>query len=91
MFVDITSVEHNEKKNTVTIEGTDLDSVLLNSWKSEIESPVQFKFDLTQPGPRVYLYKVIKSNVKSFNTLEDGLMALTGKMINLSSNFRAKG
>ena len=76
MFIDITSVTHNSKKNTVTIEGINLDSALLNSWNEEIEAPTSFKFDLTQAGPRIYLYKVIKSNIKEFKTLEEGLEKL---------------
>lgn len=57
MYVDISSVTYNAKKNEAIIEGIDLDSVLLNDWNKEFsfKSEVTFKFDLTGKGPRIYL------------------------------------
>ncbi|MCR5746910.1 MAG: hypothetical protein K6G03_04325 [Lachnospiraceae bacterium] len=90
MYVDISSVSYNAKKNEAIIEGIDLDSVLLNDWNKEFsdKAEVTFKFDLTGKGPRIYLYKLLKSQIKAdCKTMEEMLMALTGKITNISSNF----
>jgi hypothetical protein len=93
MYVDINSVSYDAKNNLAIIEGIDLDSVLLNDWNQELsnKAEVTFKFDLTGKGPRIYLYKLLKSQVKEeCKTMEEMLMALTGKITNISSNFISK-
>lgn len=93
MYADIQSISYNAKSNQVIIEGIDLDSVLLNDWNQEFsdDAEVSFKFDLTVKGQRIYLYKLIKSQVKEkYSTLEEGLMALMGKITPISSNFIVK-
>ena len=93
MYADIQSISYNAKSNQVVISGIDLDSVLLNDWNQEFsdDAEVSFKFDLTVKGQRIYLYKLIKSQVKEkYNTLEEGLMALVGKITPISSNFIVK-
>ena len=92
MYADITAVTYNRKKNEVILEGIDLDSVLLNDWDNEADrAEVTFRFDLTGKGPRIYLYKLLKNQVKSeCRTMEDMVMALTGKIVNISSNFVQK-
>ncbi|MBQ8946463.1 MAG: hypothetical protein IJ058_06550 [Lachnospiraceae bacterium] len=93
MYVDINSVSYNAKKNVAIIEGIDLDSVLLNDWNKEFsdKAVVTFKFDLTGRGARIYLYKLLKSQVKEdCKSMEEMLMALAGKITNISSNFVAK-
>ena len=87
------SVSYNRKKNEAIIEGIDLDSVLLNDWNKEFsdKASVTFKFDLTGKGPRIYLYKLLKSQVKEeCKNMEEMLMALNGKITNISSNFIEK-
>lgn len=93
MYVDINSVSYDAKNNLAIIEGIDLDSVLLNDWNQELsdKAEVTFKFDLTGKGPRIYLYKLLKSQIKEeCKTMEEMLMALTGKITNISSNFISK-
>lgn len=90
MYVDITSVTYNAKNNEAIITGTDLDSVLLNDWNKEFpdNAEITFRFDLTNRGPRIYLYKLLKSQVKEeCKSMEDMLMSLNGKITNISSNF----
>ena len=93
MYCDINQVTYNPKKNLAIIEGIDLDNVLLNSWSQEFsdQAEVTFQFDLTQKGQRIYLYKLLKSVVKEdCKSMEEMLMALTGKITNISANFIAK-
>ena len=92
MYVDINQVTYNKKKNEAIIVGNDLDSILLNDWAKEFNtSEVCFRFDLTAKGPRIYLYKLLKSQVKEeCKTMEEMLMALNGRIINISSNFLNK-
>lgn len=93
MYVDINSVKYDAKKNQVIIEAIDLDTVLLNDWDQEFpeKAEVTFKFDLSGKGPRIYLYKILKNQVKEeCKSMEEMLMALVGKMTNISSNFIAK-
>lgn len=96
MYVDITSVAYNNNKkkgvSEVIVTGTDLDSILLNDWSKEFNtSEVNFRFDLTAKGPRIYLYKLLKSQVKEeCKSMEEMLMALNGRIINISSNFLTK-
>ena len=94
MYVDINTVSYDAKNNTAIIEAIDLDSVLLNDWNQEFSdnAEVTFKFDLKNKGPRIYLYKLIKSQVKGeYKTMEESLMALKGKVTNISANFLAEG
>lgn len=93
MYVDINSVSYNAKKKLVIIEGIDLDSVLLNDWNQEFDEKagVTFQFDISGKGPRIYLYKILRSHVKEdCRSLEEMLMKLSGQMINISSNFISK-
>ena len=91
-YIDINSVEYNKKKNEVLITGTDLDSILLAGWDKEFDiSEVTFRFDLSAKGPRIYLYKLLKSQVKDeCKTMEDMVTKLTGHITNISSNFLLK-
>lgn len=96
MYVDINSVTYDEVNNVAIIEGVDLDNALLNSWNQNLPANAQvtFKFDLTVNGQRIYLYKLMKSQIKGrYNTMEEMLLALSGKIINISANFisRAEG
>jgi hypothetical protein len=93
MYCDINNVTYNSKKNLAIIEGIDLDTVLLNSWSQEFseQADIVFSFDLSKSGPRIYLYKLLKSVVKEdCKSMEEMLMALTGKITNISANFLAK-
>lgn len=90
MYIDITSATYDAANNQAIIEGIDLDSVLLNDWAQEFsdKAEVTFRFDLTGKGPRIYLYKLLKSVVKEdCKSMADMVTALTGKITNISSNF----
>lgn len=91
MYLDITAVSYDSNNNTVTIEGTDLDSVLLNDWNKKFpkSSEATLSFDLTKQGNRIYLYKLVKTQVKEeYKTMEQALLTLVGKIINISGNFK---
>ena len=93
MYAEITSVNYDAKTSTVELEATDLDSILLNDWADELQAskPITFRFDLSQRGPRIYLYKICKGNVKeACKSMVDQVMALSGHIINISSNFIAE-
>ncbi len=90
MYVDIHAVSYDAKNNEAIIKGIDLDSVLLNDWNKEIDTDAEitFRFDLSGKGPRIYLYKLLKSQVKDdCSTMEEMLLKLAGKITNISSNF----
>ena len=93
MYAEITSVNYDAATSTVELEATDLDSILLNDWADELEAskPTTFRFDLSQRGPRIYLYKICKGSVKeACKSMVDQVKALNGKIINISSNFIAE-
>lgn len=93
MYAEITSVNYDAANSIVELEATDLDSILLNDWTDELEAakPITFRFDLSQRGPRIYMYKICKGNVKeACRSMVDQVMALKGKIINISSNFIAE-
>ena len=95
MYVDINSVEYNHDNNTVTIEATNLDTLLLNDWDQDIseqKASVKFLFDLTQSGPRIYLYKMIKSLCRDSKakSLVEMLKELPNKTTSISNNFITK-
>lgn len=93
MYLDITSVSYNAKRNLVLIEGIDLDKILMSSWDTELtdKAEVVMKFDLTNKGSRIYLYKIVKTHItEEYKTIEEALMKLSGKMLNISSNFISK-
>lgn len=93
MYAEITSVNYDAKTSTVELQATDLDSILLNDWADELQAAklITFRFDLSQRGPRIYLYKICRGNVKeACKSMVDQVKALNGKIINISSNFIAE-
>ncbi len=92
-YVDVKAASYDAEKNEVIIEGIDLDDVLLNDWNQEFSDEAErtFRWDLTMKGHRIYLYKLLKSVVKEdCHSMEEMVLALTGKITNISSNFLAK-
>ena len=92
-MVDITKVVITESE--VVITGVDLDSIW--SIKDEPDegtecNSVSYKFDLSLSGVRKYLYIVTKNigACSKFNNMHNRLLALTGQIISLSSNFLIK-
>ncbi len=93
MYAEISSVNYDAKTSTVLLEAVDLDRIVLNDWTDELEvaKPITFRFDLAQKGPRVYLFKLCRNAVKEpCKCMADQVMALTGKVINISNNFIAE-
>ncbi len=93
MYVSINSAAYDSKNNTVVLECTDLDNLLLNDWTKEFPSDadVTFKWDLTQKGHRIYLFKLMKAVVKEdCISLSDMVSKLTDKITNVSANFLSK-
>lgn len=89
MYVDINSTTYDAENNQVIIEGIDLDSVLLNDWTQEFseDAEVRFSWDLTKKGHRIYLFKLLKSQVKEdCRSLAEMVGALRG-ITNISTNF----
>lgn len=81
----------DSNSNTVRIEGTDLDSVMLTDWSKAMpkSSKVTFLFNLDLAGNRVYLYKMLQSQVKEqTKTMSDKLEKLVGKIVCISGNFK---
>ena len=93
MYAEITSVTYDKKHSTVSLEANDLDQILLNDWADDLEAaaPTTFKFDLSQRGPRVYLFKICRGAVKeAHKSMLEQVMALKGKIVNISPNFIAE-
>ncbi len=93
MYAEITAISYNAKKNEVIINATDLDQILLNDWDQDISDRAEatFKFDLTARGHRVYLYKICRNNVRiDCKNMVEMLDHLTGKILNISTNFLQK-
>jgi len=94
MYLDITAASYDANRDEAIIEGIDLDNVLLNSWNQEFHdnAEVTMRFDLKTKGARIYLYKLLKSQVKAeCKTLEEMLLGLVGKITNISANFMVTG
>lgn len=94
MYVEINEVIFNKSANEVTIKATDLDSITLADWDTDLASinaSREFWFDLENTGNRSYLYKIIMSKGdKTASSLSDKLKSLTGKMVFINGNFLAK-
>ena len=93
MHVDIHSSSYDAANQAVIISGIDLDRLLLNDWNQEFsdDAEVTFRFDLSGKGPRIYLYKLLRSQVKEeCSSMEAMLLKLPGKITNISANFIAK-
>ncbi|SFQ35914.1 hypothetical protein SAMN02910358_01747 [Lachnospiraceae bacterium XBB1006] len=91
-YVDVKAASYNAEKQIAEIQGIDLDNVLLNDWNQEFtEKVITFRFDLAGKGPRIYLYKILRTVVKDeCHSVEEMLLKLPGKITNISSNFIAK-
>lgn len=86
MYVDIHSVSYDAANQEAIIKGIDLDSVLLNDWNQEFsDAEVTFRFDISGKGPRIYLYKLLRSQVKDdCSSMEEMLLKLSGKITNIT-------
>ncbi len=94
MYVDIKTSAYNANNNEVLIEAVDLDSILLNDWNQDFgeDAEVTFRFDLTSKGQRIYLYKLLRTQIKEdCKNLEEMVLSLPSHITNISSNFLYKG
>jgi len=90
MYAEINEINYNKKTSVITMKATDVESILLNDWADEMEEAreVEFSFDLSQKGARIYLFKICRSNVKEpCKSMLEQVNQLKGKFLNLSSNF----
>ena len=93
MNIEVTKVEIDTKKQTVTIVGQNLDGILETMDLDTIPSEVEFQFDWgAEPenyGSKRYLTKVLLSQQKRHpeKTIRQTLESLPGKMIFLNNNF----
>ena len=91
-YIEAQTASYDAKNNQVRIEAIDLDQVILNSWDAEFNAkPIEICFDLGARGPRIYLFKLLRSVVKDdCSTLSEMVSKLPGKIFNISSNFIVK-
>ncbi len=91
-YIEVKSASYDATANQAIIEGIDLDNVILKNWNDDFsEKSVEYRFDLGSKGPRIYLYKLLRSAVKeNCSTMAEMLSKLPGKITNISSNFIAK-
>lgn len=92
MYVNIDSVTYDAANEVVEVQATSLDEILLNSWEQEFNesSNKTFRFDLTNRGARIYLFKICKSLVKTdCSSMVDMLNHLSNKITSISANFLA--
>ncbi len=93
MYAEITGISYDKKTSVITMKGTDVESILLKDWADEMEEAqeLEFSFDLSQKGSRIYLFKICRSNCKEpAKSMLEQVMQLKGKFINISSNFIKK-
>lgn len=91
-YIEVKSASYDAANNQAIIEGIDLDNVILQDWDQEFsDKPIEFRFDLGSKGPRIYLYKLLRSVVKeNCSSLADMISKMPGKITSISSNFLAK-
>lgn len=96
MYLDLNEVTYDEKNGEVILKGIDLDSIILKDWNealSEAENEVTMKFNLDWKGNRLYLYRILKTTFRDqskFETMKDMVLALNGRVVNISKNFLVK-
>ena len=91
-YIEVQKASYDAASNQAIIEGIDLDAVILNDWEQDFaEKSMEFHFDLGSKGPRIYLFKLLRSVVKEdCSSLAEMVSKLPGKITNISSNFIAK-
>lgn len=91
-MIDIKQVVIDKKKNVVLITGVDLDKLWEESKEDAPCKEVCYKFDISAPGVRKYLYLATKNN-KQANMhvhMNQRLNALVGQTMFFSNNFLVK-
>ncbi len=89
-YVSINEVNYNKETSVIEMDCTDIESILLNDWTDEMTEAKEltFRFDLTQKGHRIYLFKICHSNAKEgCKSMLEQVISLKGKCLNISSNF----
>ena len=91
-MIDVKNVVIDKKANVVMISGVDLDEIWKESKEDAPCRDVCFKFDISAPGVRKYLYLVTKNNKKANEHvhMNQRLNALVGQTMFFSNNFLVK-
>lgn len=91
-MIDVKNVVIDRKKNQVMISGVDLDELWKDSKDDNACKDVCYKFDISAPGVRKYLYLVTKNNKKANEHIHmnQRLNALVGQTLFFSNNFLVK-
>ena len=90
MTVEITAIEFGKEK--IIITATNLESILTDDLYAEIDpEPVNFEFTIGTPQMK-YLYKICQSQsrCRQAKSMGEKLEKLTGVILYISDNFRAK-
>lgn len=94
-MIDVKNVVIDELKKEVIITGIDVDK-MWEHHEGEVKSvsckEASYKFDISVPGVRKYLYLVTKNNKQAdkFPYMSERLKAFVGQTIYLSGNFLMK-
>lgn len=91
-MIDVKNVVIDKKANIVMISGVDIDEAWKESKEDAPCKDVCYKFDISAPGVRKYLYLVTQNNKKA-NThshMYQRLNALVGQTMFFSKNFLVK-
>ena len=94
-MIDVTDVAINEQKKEVIITGIDVDKMWEHHEGEAKSAPCKeaaYKFDISVPGIRKYLYLATKNNKQAdkFPYMNERLKAFVGQTIYLSENFLIK-
>lgn len=91
-MIDVKNVVIDRKKNVVTISGVDLDKLWEESKEDAACKDVCYRFDISVPGIRKYLYIATKNNKKASEHvhMSQRLNALVGQTVYFSKNFLVK-
>lgn len=92
-MIDVKNVVIDKKANVVMISGVDLDEIWKESKDDSACKEACYKFDISAPGVRKYLYLVTKNNKKANEHvhMNQRLNALVGQTMFFSNNFLVKG
>ena len=95
-YINVEATSYSEKEDMATVEGISLDDVLLNPWNKEFDDNAKrvYRFDLGTKGARIYLFKLLRSNLKKefseCSSMEELLHKLPGKITSISDSFLLK-
>lgn len=94
-MIDVTKVAIDEQAKEVVITGIDVDKMWEHHEGETKAAPCKetsYRFDVSVPGVRKYLYLATKNNKQAdkFPYMKERLNALVGQTLYFSSNFQVK-